>query len=82
MAPPNRLYAVARESDVKPSRGLSTNYEKIGHQGGAINAQCAANLIHILLRSDHILEIHGTRARVVDLLMLHFIIAFLLILCL
>ena len=34
--------------------------------GGAVNAQRVANLMHIVLRSDHILEIHDTGVRVFD----------------
>ena len=33
---------------------------------GAINAQRVANLMHFVLRSDHILEIHDTGVRVFD----------------
>ena len=34
--------------------------------GGAISAQRTANLMHIVLHSDHILEIHDTGVIVVD----------------
>ena len=40
---------------------------------GAISAQRTANLMHIVLHSDHILEIHDTGVRVFDVyLMLMF----------
>ena len=34
--------------------------------GGAIATTRVANLMHIVLRSDHILEIHDTRVKVFD----------------
>ena len=34
--------------------------------GGAVAATRIANLMHIVLRSDHILEIHDTGVRVCD----------------
>ena len=34
--------------------------------GGALDATRVANLMHIVLRSDHILEIHDTRVKVFD----------------
>ena len=34
--------------------------------GGAINVACVASLVHIVLHSDHIFEIHGMGVRFLD----------------